>query len=137
MGSYAMRFGNRIVRYGERDDVNQYEDAGKEAKKGLAMIMEAIEENNLQSAKEGMEMAWEGVKTMCIISKEMKQQYGERSNDGIGMRGGYYGNRDFSHYGDQYENFGNRSVNYRHDDWNERDDEWMERRMRDARGRYM
>jgi hypothetical protein len=70
----------------------------------------------------------------------MESQYGERRNDGMGMRGGYgmrgnYGNRDFSHYGDQYENFGNRGENYRRE-WNERDDRMMERRMRDAMGRF-
>lgn len=104
-----------MVRFGRREngDVREYEDAGKEAKKGLAMIMEAIDNDDLQSAKEGMEMAWEGVKTMCEISKEMKQQYGERRYN---SRGG---------------------MNNRHDDWNERDDDWMERRMRDSRGRYM
>lgn len=103
-----MRFGRR-----ENADVRDYEDAGKNAKKGLAMIMEAIDNDDLQSAKEGMEMAWEGVKTMCEISNEMKQQYGER----------------------RYNNRG--GMNYRHDDWNERDDDWMERRMRDSRGRFM
>lgn len=108
MGSYMMKFGRR-----ENADVRDYEDAGKTAKKGLAMIMEAIDNDDLQSAKEGMEMAWEGVKTMCEISNEMKQQYGER----------------------RYNNRG--GMNYRHDDWNERDDDWMERRMRDSRGRFM
>lgn len=105
-----------LVRFGRRDNgasVEEYNEAGKEAKKGLAIIMEAIEKDDLQSANEGMEMAWEGVKTMCEISKEMKQQYGERRYN---TRGG---------------------TNYRHDDWNERDDEWMERRVRDSRGRYM
>lgn len=114
MGYMMMRFGRRGNDEANKGGgVEQYEKAGKEAKKGLAMIMEAIEENNLQSAKEGMEMAWEGVKQMCDISKEMKQQYGERRYD---TRGG---------------------MNSRGEDWNERDDEWMERRMRDSRGRYM
>ena len=105
MGSYLIRFGRRDG----NGDVRQYEEAGKDAKKGLAMIMEAIDNNDLQSAKEGMEMAWEGVKTMCEISKEMKQQYGERR----------YNGRDYHNRG---------GYNRRDDgDWNERDDEWMER----------
>lgn len=110
MGSYLMRF----VRRDGNGDVRQYEEAGKDAKKGLAIIMEAIDNNDLQSAKEGMEMAWEGVKTMCEISKEMKQQFGDRRYDN---RGGGMNNRD--------------------GDWNERDDQWMERRVRDSRGRFM
>ena len=114
MGSYAMRFGNRLVRYGEREGqgTGEYEKAGKEAKKGLAMIVEAVEEDNMQNAKEGLEMAWEGVKKMCEISKEMKQQYGERRFDSRGM-------------------------DSRDHEWNERDEEWMERRMRNSRGQYM
>ena len=110
-----------MMRYGRRDnsDVKEYEEAGKEAKKGLAMIMEAIEHDDLQSAQEGMEMAWEGVKTMCEISKEMKQQYGERR----------YNGRDYNRRGGMYSRDNS--------DWNERDDEWMERRMRDSRGRFM
>ncbi len=107
-----MRFGNRVVQFGNRNGTEEYDKAGKEAKKGLAMIMEAIEENNLEAAKEGMEMAWEGVKQMCEISKEMKQQYGERRYNSRGMD-----NRD--------------------GDWNERDEEWMERRIRNSRGQYM
>ena len=102
MSSYLMRFGRRDG----NGDVRQYEEAGKNAKKGLAIIMEAIEENDLQSAKDGMAMAWEGVKTMCKISKEMKQQYGERRYDN---RGG--------------------GMNNHNGDWNERDDEWMERHI--------
>ena len=118
MGSYMMRFGNRIVRYGERGETKEYDEAGKQAKKGLAVIMEAIEGNDLEAAKDGMEMAWEGVKRMCDISKEMKQQYGERRYDSRSYNGrGGMSNRD--------------------DDWNERDDQWMERRMRDSRGRDM
>ena len=119
MGVMMLRFGNRGGNEANKGGVEQYEKAGKEAKKGLAMIMEAIEENNLEAAKEGMEMAWEGVKQMCDISKEMKQQYGERRYN---TRGGMNG-RD--------------GMNNRNEDWNERDDEWMERRMRDSRGRYM
>ena len=57
-------------------------------------------------------MAWEGVKKMCEISKEMKQQYGERRFDSRGM-------------------------DSRDHEWNERDEEWMERRMRNSRGQYM
>ena len=112
MGSYAMRFGNRVVQFGNRNGTEEYDKAGKEAKKGLAMIMEAIEEDNMQNAKEGLEIAWEGVKQMCEISKEMKQQFGERRHDSRGM-------------------------NSRDGDWNERDEEWMERRMRNSRGQYM
>ena len=114
MGSYAMRFGNRVVQFGEKngDGGNQqYDEAGKEAKKGLAMIMEAIDEDDMQNAKEGLEMAWNGVKQMCEISKEMKQQYGERR-------------------------YNSRGMNSRDSDWNERDEEWMERRMRNSRGQY-
>lgn len=114
MGVMMLRFGKRGNNEAKNGSgVEQYEKAGKEAKKGLAMIMEAIEENNLEAAKEGMEMAWEGVKQMCDISKEMKQQYGERRYD---TRGG---------------------MNSRGEDWNERDEDWMERRVRDSRGRYM
>ena len=113
MGVMMMRFGSRGNAEAKKGGgVERYEKAGKEAKKGLAMIMEAIDENNLEAAKEGMEMAWMGVKQMCDISKEMKQQYGERS----------YNNRD--------------GMNGRVEEWNERDDEWMERRMRDSMGRF-
>ncbi len=120
MGVMMLRFGRRGNNEANTGNgVERYEKAGKEAKKGLAMIMEAIDENNLEAAKEGMEMAWEGVKQMCDISKEMKQQYGERR----------YNNRDGMN--------GRDGMNSRGEDWNERDDEWMERRMRDSRGRYM
>jgi len=115
---------SRLIMFRGGSDAEDYKKAGKEAKKGLAMVMDAIENNDMRMAMEGAEKAWKGVKTMCEISDEMEQQYGERRYDSMGMRG--YGNRYDGRYG-----------NREHDEWNSRDDEWMERRMRDSRGRYM
>jgi hypothetical protein len=135
MGYVMMRYGNR-----GNGDVAEYKEAGKKAKEGIEMITYAVDSGDKQMIVEGAEKAFKAVKKMCEISDDMESQYGERRNDGMGMRGGYgmrgnYGNRDFSHYGDQYENFGNRGENYRRE-WNERDDRMMERRMRDAMGRF-
>lgn len=112
-----------MIRFRSSGDVQEYKDAGKKAKQGLSMVMEAVENNDMHRAMEGAEMAWKGVKQMCDISDEMEQQYGERRNGDMGMRdGGSMGNR-----------YSNRDWH----EWNQRDDEMMERRMRDAKGRYM
>ena len=90
------------------------------------MVMDAVERNDMQMAMEGASMAWNGVKTMCYISKEMEDQYGERRYDNMDTRG--YGER----YGNRYDN-----RDYDRHEWNQRDDEMMERRIRDSRGRFM
>ena len=54
-------------------------------------------------------MAKEGVRKMCELAEEMREQYGER-------RRGSYGSRE---------------------DWDGMDDMYGERRRRDSRGRYM
>ena len=114
------------VRFRSSADVKDYKDAGKMAKKGLAMVMDAVEKNDMRMAMEGAEKAWKGVKTMCDISDEMEEQYSERRYDSYGS----YGSRGYD--------YDNRNYNMRDDgEWNRRDDEWMERRMRDARGRFM
>lgn len=110
-----------MLRFRGNGDVEDYKQAGKEAKRGIKMVMDAVERNDMQMAMEGASMAWNGVKTMCDISKEMEDQYGERRYDNMDTRG--YGER----YGNRYD---------RHE-WNQRDDEMMERRMRDSRGRFM
>lgn len=131
MGSYLARFGNRIIKFGNENyndtdkDVEMYDDACKESMKGIALVMEGLDEGNAQSIEMGAARAWDGIKTMKKLSNKMKYQFGERRNDNYDNRGGNYNNRG--------------GYNNRHDegDWNQRDEEWMERRMRDARGRFM
>jgi len=64
--------------------------------------------------KEAVQMAKEAIETICELTEEMEDQYGERS----------YGERG------QYRMHGRYS---RRDDWAGMD----ERRSRDSRGRYM
>ena len=129
MGSYLARFGNRIMKFGDDNntdkDVEMYDDACKESMKGIALVMEGLDEGNAKSIEMGAARAWDGIKTMKKLSNKMKQQFGGRHNDNYDNRGGMYDNRG--------------GYNNRHDDgeWNQRDEEWMERRMRDARGRFM
>lgn len=59
--------------------------------------------------EEAAMMAKEGVRKMCELAEEMREQYGER-------RRGSYGSRE---------------------DWDGMDDMYGERRRRDSRGRYM
>ena len=115
---YMMRFS------GSKSDVEEYKHAGKKAKTGLSMVMDGVEQGDMDKVVEGVEKAWKGVETMCEISKEMEEQYGERRHDEMDERGGRYGSR----YDNRYDR--------RDDEWNERDDEWMKRRMRDSRGRF-
>lgn len=123
---YMMRFS------GNEEDVSEYKHAGKKAKSGLSMVMDGVEQGDMDMVVEGVEKAWKGVETMCEISKEMEEQYGERRHDGMDERGGRYGSRG-GRYGSRYDN----RYDRRDDEWNEReDDEWMKRRMRDSRGRY-
>lgn len=115
-----------VVMFRGSDDVRDYHRAGKKAKHGISMVMEGLEKSDKDMILEGAEKAWHGVKTMCEISNEMEEQYGERRfNDNF---------HDRDEWGQRHDRDG---FNYRHDgDWNERDDEWMERKMRDSRGRY-
>lgn len=109
------------MRFRSNEDVAEYKEAAKKAKNGLAMIMEGADNNDMSAVMEGVEKAWQGVKQMCDISKEMEDQYGERRNDGMQMR----------------DNYSRRNYSRRNnDDRNERDEEWMERRMRDSMGRF-
>ena len=108
-----------MIRFRSNEDVQEYKHAGKKAKHGLSMVMDGIEQNDMDMVVEGAEKAWKGIKTMCDISDEMEEQYGERRRDDINER------------------YGNRHYNYRNEnEWNERDDKMMERRMRDSMGRY-
>lgn len=133
MGSFVMRFGNRIVRFGDDEnentnsqDVEMYDEACKEAKKGIAIIMEGLDSEDGETIEMGAARAWEGIKTMKKLANKMKRQFGERRFDSRG-----YNNRNYGRGG----TYGNRSHDDR-EEWNERDDEWMERRMRDSMGRF-
>lgn len=66
---------------------------------------------------EAMDMAKEGLERVCELAEEMREQYGERGNNGdrYGMRGDYG----------------------RRDDWDDMDGMYGMRRRRDSRGRYM
>lgn len=113
------------LKYASKDDgMERYEAAEKAAKSGLAIAMDGLESGEAALIKEGIAQAWEGVKEICAISKEMKGEFGERRG---GYRDGYRGG---------YARGGYRG-NYRDIEWGERDDEMMERRMRDSRGRFM
>lgn len=134
MASYLMRFGNRLVKFGDDNndngqDVEMYEEACKESKKGLALVMEGLDQGDADTIEMGAARAWEGIKTMKRLSDKMKRQFGSRRGY-VGMRGGY-GNS--GNHGD----FVNRMDGYDNQDWNKRDEDMMDRRMRDAMGRFM
>lgn len=123
-----------MMRYGNRDNggVEEYKEAGKKAKEGIEMVMDAVESGDMKMVVEGAEKAFKAVKKMCEISDDMESQYGERRYDDMGMRDGY-GSRMYGRYGNRMDGYGDQHRR----EWNERDDRMMERRMRDARGRYM
>lgn len=107
MSSYIAKVG-----YRDNDSVEEYYEAGKKAKKAIAMIMDGIEDDDMGKVEMAAKKAWKAVKTMCEISKDMEEQFNDR--DGRGVQNG--------------------RTNYRGDeDWNERDDKMMERRMRNMR----
>lgn len=125
MGSYMMRFGNRIIKFGDdnndnRQDVEMYDEACDEAKKGLAIVLEGFDNEDGEAIEMGVSRAWEGIKTMKRLSDKMKHQFGARRFDN---RGGYNG-RNYGRGG----TYGNR-IRDEHGDWNQRDDEWMEHRL--------
>lgn len=123
-----------MMRYGNRDNggVEEYKEAGKKAKEGIEMVMDAVESGDMKMVVEGAEKAFKAVKKMCEISDDMESQYGERRYDDMDMRDGY-GSRMYGRYGNRMDGYGDQHRR----EWNERDDRMMERRMRDARGRYM
>jgi hypothetical protein len=127
MGYVMMRYGNR-----DNGGVEEYKEAGKKAKEGIEMVMDAVESGDMKMVVEGAEKAFKAVKKMCEISDDMESQYGERRYDDMGMRDGY-GSRMYGRYGNRMDGYGDQHRR----EWNERDDRMMERRMRDARGRYM
>lgn len=77
---------------------------------GLIHIMERGGDD-LREYKKAVKMAKEAIDTICELSEDMEEQYGERRGS-YRMRGG---------------------SSYRSGDWDEMD----ERRGRDSRGRYM
>ena len=81
---------------------------------GLITIMKRGGED-YREYKEAVKMAKEAIDTICELTSEMEEQYGERSG---------YGERGSSHMRGGY---------YHRGDWDEMD----ERRSRDSRGRYM
>ena len=113
MSRYAMMFRSN------KGNIAEYNAAVREAKNGLAMVMDGLEADHKGMIAEGAEMAWDGLKRVCAVSEEMKEQYGER-------RGG---SMNYHH-----DNYGMKSY---HKEWNDDDDRMMERRMRDSKGRYM
>lgn len=127
MGYVMMRYGNR-----DNGGAEEYKEAGKKAKEGIEMVMDAVESGDMKMVVEGAEKAFKAVKKMCEISDDMESQYGERRYDDMGMRDGY-GSRMYGRYGNRMDGYGDQHRR----EWNERDDRMMERRMRDARGRYM
>jgi hypothetical protein len=127
MGYVMMRYGNR-----DNGGVEEYKEAGKKAKEGIEMVMDAVESGDMKMVVEGAEKAFKAVKKMCEISDDMESQYGERRYDDMGMRDGY-GSRMYGRYGNRMDGYGDQHRR----EWNERDDRMMERRMRDARGCYM
>ena len=127
MGYVMMRYGNR-----DNGGVEEYKEAGKKAKEGIEMVMDAVESGDMKMVVEGAEKAFKAVKKMCEISDDMESQYGERRYDDMGIRDGY-GSRMYGRYGNRMDGYGDQHRR----EWNERDDRMMERRMRDARGRYM
>jgi hypothetical protein len=127
MGYVMMRYGNR-----DNGGVEEYKEAGKKAKEGIEMVMDAVESGDMKMVVEGAEKAFKAVKKMCEISDDMESQYGERRYDDMGMRDGY-GSRMYGRYGNRMDGYGDQHRR----EWNERDDRMMERRMRDARVRYM
>lgn len=127
MGYVMMRYGNR-----DNGGVEEYKEAGKKAKEGIEMVMDAVESGDMKMVVEGAEKAFKAVKKMCEISDDMESQYGERRYDDMDMRDGY-GSRMYGRYGNRMDGYGDQHRR----EWNERDDRMMERRMRDARGRYM
>lgn len=127
MGYVMMRYGNR-----DNGGVEEYKEAGKKAKEGIEMVMDAVESGDMKMVVEGAEKAFKAVKKMCEISDDMESQYGERRYDDMGMRDGY-GSRMYGRYGNRMDGYGDQHRR----EWNERDDRMMERRIRDARGRYM
>lgn len=74
---------------------------------GIIHIMERGGED-YREYKKAVKKAKEAIETICELTEDMEEQYGERSSSH--MRGGYY----------------------RHGDWDEMD----ERRGRDSMGRY-
>ena len=71
--------GYMMMRFNRRSDVEDYHNAGKKAKHGLKMVMDGLERGDHDMILAGAEKAWRGVRTMCDISGEMEEQYGERS----------------------------------------------------------
>ena len=77
---------------------------------GLIHIMERGGDD-YREYKKAVKMAKEAIETICELTEDMEEQYGERRS-GSHMRGG---------------------SSYRSGEW----DEMGERRYRDSRGRYM
>ncbi len=75
---------------------------------GLA-IFKSRGSEEYREYKKAIKMAKEAIETICELTEDMEEEYGERG--GYRMRGGYY----------------------RRDDW----DGMEERRSRDGHGRYM
>lgn len=109
MSHYAMMF--RTEKAESQADVEEYNRAVNMLKAGIEMAMDGVEEDAKKKSVEGLEMAWEGMKKVCDLSKKMKEQYGERHNESYGGR-------------------------YNFKEWSPEDDHMMERRMRDSMGRF-
>ena len=85
----------------------------------LHIISERGGDEDLHRYKKALRMAKQGIETICDLSEDMEDQYGERD------------------YGERYGSRGYRSRGgYSRRDERERDD-MDERRYRDSRGRYM
>lgn len=81
---------------------------------GLSIIMKRGGDD-YREYKKAVKMAKEAIETICELTDDMEEQYGER---------GGYGERGYGERGSSYR---------RREDWSDYD----ERRGRDSRGRYM
>lgn len=85
---------------------------------GLAIIR-ARGSDDYREYKKAVKMAKEAIETICELTEDMEEEYGER---GYGERDGY----------DERRGGARMRGYYRHDDWDGMD----ERRGRDSMGRY-
>ena len=69
-----------MLRFRSNGDADDYKDAGKRAKQGIAMVMDGLEKGDSDMILAGAEKAWRGVRTMCDISQEMEDRYSDRHN---------------------------------------------------------
>lgn len=81
---------------------------------GLVTIMKRGGDD-YREYKKAVKMAKEAIETICELTDEMEEEYGERG------------------YGERRGSYMRGGSSYRHGDWDEMD----ERRGRDSRGRYM